>query len=116
MKYSIIKARTSDYPNPIILQKGMEVEVGKVSTIPKWANWIECIISGNKGWVPLQILKKIDERHSVVLEDYTANELEIKIDEIFVSEREMNGWFFGYKVNEPQNKGWVPIENVKKKS
>lgn len=112
MKHIIIESRNTEFPNPILLKKGMVVELGDESKSENWKNWIWCITEDNKGWAPIQIIKRIDKSHGVVLEDYSALELNISKDDLFISDKEMNGWYFGYKINDPNIKGWVPKENV----
>lgn len=112
MKYIVIEARETDYPNPLVLEKGSTVEVGDVSNSETWENWIWCITDDNKGWAPIQLIKLIDKNHGVVLEDYNALELNIVKGDLFESEMELNGWYLGYKIDEPNIKGWIPKENV----
>ena len=112
MKYIVTTERTTDYPKPICLKKGMVVRLGEMSTENKWNNWIKCVNGDISGWVPLQIVNRIDEMHGTILEDYTANELTVKKGDIIISEKEMNGWIFGYNENEKDIMGWVPKENV----
>ncbi|TCK92674.1 variant SH3 domain-containing protein [Natranaerovirga hydrolytica] len=114
-KYEVIQSRKSDYPKPIQLRKGDVVQVGRASSQEDgWENWIYCTNNDISGWVPKQILESNENETGLIIEDYTARELEITKGEIIVSEKEMNGWVWGFKENEEDNKGWIPLENIKK--
>ncbi len=112
MKYKVIKGRKSDYPNPIKIQKNEIVSVGEEYTENEnWQNWIECTNKENiTGWVPKQILK-IEKDSAIVLEDYSANELNIKIDEEIEIIKILNGW--AWSKNSDNEFGWIPLENIK---
>ena len=113
MKFTVIQARKSDYPNPIILSKNTKVEIGLRSENTEWDNWIKCKSGNISGWVPIQIILILDKNYGVVLEDYSANELDIEIDNVFISMRELNGWHYGYLENNSNNFGWIPKQNLK---
>jgi len=112
-KYKIIKERTSDYPNPIELKKNETVIVGEEYFGNKdWVNWIKCTNHKNiTGWVPKQILK-IEKDTAVVLEDYSANELNINIDEEVEIIKTINGWAWSRKSK--NEIGWIPLESIEK--
>ena len=114
MEYIVVKERKTDYPDPIIVKKGDRVLTFEKCDVIGWENWIKCEVNMKKGWVPIQVLKKIDNRNSIANEDYTANELTIEIGDKFIKENEMNGWSFGFLEKEPKIKGWIPNENIQK--
>ena len=75
-QYRVLTSRKTDYPEPIILKKGDIGETGKEYTGKEpWRGWIWCEKNGEKGWVPHQMLEKIEERQAKVLEDYNGTEL-----------------------------------------
>jgi hypothetical protein len=113
MKHKVIKDRKSDYPNPIELKKNEIVIAGEeYSENENWANWIECTNKKNiSGWVPKQILKT-EKNSAIVLEDYSANELNIKTDEEVKVIKILNGW--AWSKNSNKELGWIPLENIKK--
>lgn len=108
MKYKVIEKHISNYPNPITLKKGEKVLVGKkYQGSESWPNWIYCfkLDKSQEGWVPEQILE-----NDIVKEDYTANELNVKEEDIVFGIRELNGWIFCK--DHLGNEGWVPKENL----
>jgi len=38
----------------------------------------------------------------------------VRAGDLFIMEREMNGWAFGYIEPETDRKGWVPKDNLRK--
>ncbi len=114
-KYVVIQNRKSDYPEPLQLKKGDVVHIGRAfSGKDGWENWIFCTKDGISGWVPQQIIENNKDMTGSIIEDYSARELEIFKGEIIVAEKEMNGWIWGFKENDKADKGWVPLENVKR--
>lgn len=111
-KYIITQSRATEFPNPLMLQKGQLVELGQLSQSENWQNWIWCITETNTGWAPIQIFEKTDETHGIVLEDYNARELDVQTGEGFISEKALNGWHYGFLEKSPQILGWVPVENA----
>ncbi len=113
-KYEVVQGRTSDYPEPIQLRKGDIVQIGRASSEEDgWENWIYCTYNDISGWVPKQIIKNNDNDTGLIIEDYSACELDIILGDVIVSEKEMNGWVWGFKEKEEEKKGWVPLENIK---
>ncbi|WP_078579352.1 SH3 domain-containing protein [Salipaludibacillus agaradhaerens] len=112
--YLVTKQHTSNYPSPISLLKGQDVIVGtKYEGKEDWNNWIYCYTKDNhlEGWVPEQIIH-IQGEDGVILEDYTAKELNVKVGEELVKIKELNGWLWVKKASHAEE-GWVPKENVK---
>lgn len=105
------------YPDPIIIHKGDEVTVDLSITDTDWPDWIWCIAeNGKDGWVPVQILGDTTHNSSskyktVVLENYSANELTVEKGEILIGNRTLNGWVWCWKEND-NTKGWVPLINI----
>lgn len=114
LTYSVIKPHKSNYPNPIIVLKGQTVIIGERYTGNEgWDNWIFCYKEDKilEGWVPSQIID-IQGEHGLILEDYSAKELDVSIGEQLVKEKELNGWFWTKKIPTLEE-GWVPKENLK---
>ncbi len=113
IKFKVIEEHVSDYPNPIVLSKGVTVSVSKRSEANgEWPKWVFCKLldESNEGWVPEQILKT-KESFATVLEDYTAKELDAIVGEELTVLRELNGWFWAVK-NIDGEKGWIPKDKV----
>jgi hypothetical protein len=113
MEYIVIKAHRTEFHDPIILKQGEKVIIGEESS-DTWLNWIFCTKTdgSNKGWVPKQIIKHIDN-YGEITEDYSAKELDIDEGTIIEGIKELNGWLWlrNKNINEI---GWVPMENLKK--
>lgn len=116
-KYIVVKNWITDYPNPLILKLGQNAKVDNSITEnnPNWQGWTWCISDKNAGWTPVQILnitESVSKQYSdaLVLEDYSAQELNIEIGDTVLGERKLNGWLWCTKDN--SNFGWVPLENI----
>jgi len=112
IEYGVIKSRDSSSVNPIVLKKGDKVLCTEESD-PKgdWAGWIYCISNDNEGWVPKQIINQNRDIGSVI-EDYDAREFDIEVDEIIIMEKELNGWIWGFKKEDPLIKAWAPLNHL----
>lgn len=73
-----------------------------------WPNWVYCRGEKKEGWVPRQILD-IRLEMVVVLDDYSAREHVLSSGDIFIAEKRLNGWIWGYKESEPDLPGWAPL-------
>lgn len=118
-KYIVTERWEQSYPDPILLEKGESVIVDfsiKDDT-PGWDNWVWCISAKRQsGWVPTQILQMTaslndDKKEAVVIEDYSANELSVEKDQVFIGEKILNGWIWG-SIENTGLKGWVPLVNI----
>lgn len=112
---TVINSHRSDYPSPLTLKKGEMVVLDKVyEGAEDWPNWIFCkkLDGSNEGWVPEQLIER-RENHGLVLEDYSANELNVDVGETLEAIKEMNGWVWCKKVK-CDEMGWVPLKNVRK--
>ncbi|WP_268624664.1 SH3 domain-containing protein [Paenibacillus alvei] len=114
--YIVIKKHRSNYPNPLTLIKGQSVIMGEKYEGPEnWENWIFCTTQseGNQkisGWVPMQLLDT-KGTEAIVLEDYTARELNVDEGDQLVGHRELNGWrWCTHRMNSEE--GWVPEGNL----
>ena len=109
----IVKAHKSSFPDPIILKKGEKVSIGgEYLEDPDWPNWIECKNQGGKkGWVPKQYLK-ISGNTGIILRDYSAKELDVKIGDEITVYRFQNGW--AWSKNSGGEFGWIPLKNISK--
>jgi hypothetical protein len=112
MKYLVIKAHRTEYPNPIYLEKGELVILGEESD-KSWPNWVFCrkTDGSNEGWVPKQIIRYKNSKGEII-EDYSAKELNIDVETIVEGINELNGWLW-LKNTKTNELGWIPIENLK---
>lgn len=113
MKSKVVKSYQTKYLNPIILNKGDTVSLGKEETKKEWLGWIWCESKNYKGWIPKQIVNTKDNKNGIITEYYSAKELDAEEGDIVIHIKELNGWLWvkHLKTNE---EGWIPKENIKK--
>lgn len=112
MMYKTIDDHKNDNTTPIIITKGSKVRLGeKSNSNGNWPNWIYCFSDENgEGWTPIQIIQ-IEGAYGIVLEDYSAVELDVQKDEIVEGAIELNGWTWCKKINQ-LDEGWLPNEKL----
>ena len=115
MKYQVIEQHRSEFPNPIIVTKGDKLIVGEKSDENEiWNNWYLCETQHHvTGWVPGQIIKMLSDNEGEVLEDYSAKEMDVDVNDQLVGTRELNGWIWCQNLASNEE-GWVPAENLKR--
>ena len=109
--YTVNKPHQSSYPNPIRLDVGQKVKLGKLDDGPEnWRNWRYCysLDLQSEGWVPEQIIEKEGEQ-GVITEAYSAHELTVAGGERVWLERELNGWGW-CTLEDTDEAGWIPME------
>ncbi|MBD8500034.1 SH3 domain-containing protein [Paenibacillus arenosi] len=114
MNYVVVTNHRTEYPNPLLLHKGQSITIGeKYMGTEEWDNWYFCTTSDNEngGWVPGQLIE-FRETQGIVLEDYSAKELNINAGENVVGLKELNGWVWCVRELNSEE-GWVPKENLK---
>ncbi len=76
-------------------------------------NWYFCTTADqtNGGWVPGQLIDAMGAE-GIVLEDYTAKELDVNEGESLTGLKELNGWTWCVRTLDSAE-GWVPNENLK---
>ncbi|MDM5189078.1 SH3 domain-containing protein [Bacillus sp. DX4.1] len=115
MKYVVIQSHISNYPEPIRLEKGDQVLIGNAYSGPEnWKNWVYCRAEHDdrEGWVPEQIIIRDKNDVGIVLETYTAKELDVEIGDVLTGLKELNGWIWCEEIKNKQA-GWVPNQNVR---
>ncbi|CAD5108123.1 SH3 domain-containing protein [Zestomonas carbonaria] len=113
-KYLVIRPHRSEYPEPITLSKGDPVVVGDRYEGPEgWDDWYFCTTPGQQGgWVPKQVIERVDGNTGRALEDYTAKELDVDEGETLIGLRTLNGWVWCSRVSDTEA-GWVPLEHLR---
>ena len=106
----VIKSYQSGFSNPLILKKGERLKIRPKKT--NFVGWVWCISTdGNSGWVPENFIN-ITDNTCVMLVDYDATELSVSIGENLTILSEESDWV--WCINCKNQKGWVPLENVRK--
>ena len=110
--YRAVKRRKSDFPNPITVQKGEKVLcIQESNQEDGWEGWILCRTKDNEGWIPHQIVE-VAGKAGVIVEDYCAEEFDLDLGDILVSEKEMNGWIWCHKEGYPDKRAWAPLDHL----
>lgn len=113
-RYLVTQDHSTEYPVPLSVAKGTELIVGERFAGPEnWPNWVLCRVAGGEveGWVPVQFIQMTGAGRGTAVEDYTARELEVKVGEVLLGFRELNGWVW-CESSRDSNSGWVPRENL----
>jgi len=109
----VLRSRIADSSDPIKLVADEEVTCLEESDANgDWPNWTLCKNASKEGWVPSQIIRR-DGMHGVILEDYDATEFSIEVGEVYISNKTLNGWIWGYREGRPNQLAWVPLNYVK---
>lgn len=118
--YLVTQDWTIMYTDPIILEKGQKVIIdnSKIENDPEWKNWVWCISENNSGWGPVQILSNGDnvdslKTEAIVLENYSAKELNVTKGEKVKGNKIVNGWLWCAKIDN-EDFGWLPMKNLSK--
>lgn len=110
MIYVATGPHRSEFPEPISVSKGALMDVGEQYQGPEnWENWYFCTVPGHSGgWVPAQIIERLDERQGRALDDYTARELDVNPGDVLIGAHSLNGWMWCRRPDDGQS-GWVPV-------
>lgn len=111
-EYIVVKERESEATQPIQLVKNEIIEcIEESDENGEWAGWIYCKGTDKEGWVPKQIIEKTSNK-GLILEDYDATEFDLKVGEIIVAEKTLNGWIYGTKKETAGVKAWAPLNHL----
>jgi hypothetical protein len=104
----ITKDHQATYPDPLVVQAGDELVVGKQDT--DWPAFIWCTNqAGKSGWVPEKHLDR-QGQHAIARRDYSTAELTVTTGEQVNITSEDSGWY--WVTNQAGHSGWVPVEKV----
>ncbi|CAM3546996.1 SH3 domain-containing protein [Parendozoicomonas haliclonae] len=108
MKYKVIEAYTSAYPDPISFKAGEELTTGRLDD--EYPGWIRITTQcGNEGWAPVQYINAT-VKPALGLCDYEATELTTQTDLVLSVMKTLNEWAWA---ETPQGeKGWVPLSTL----
>jgi hypothetical protein len=111
--FTTIASHKTEYENPIKLVKGEHVKLGKRAPEENWRDWIWAESSNHEGgWVPIQLIDSSeDESSGVILENYSAKELNIEKGDSVVKIRALNGWTWVRRMSD-NSEGWIPNETI----
>lgn len=111
--FIVTTAHISEFPNPITFTEGAPLTVGEAYQGDEgWDNWFLCTTPGQQaGWVPGQVIERLDDRHARAREAYTARELDVRVGERLSASRSLNGWFWCAREDGVES-GWVPRANL----
>lgn len=111
--FIVTTPHTSEFPNPITFAEGAPLTVGEAYRGNEgWDNWLFCSTPGQEpGWVPEQIIERLDDQHARARESYTARELDVQLGERLIASRSLNGWLWCTREAAAES-GWVPQANL----
>lgn len=110
--YKILKEFRTQHKNPIVLNVGEKVNLGEEEKEEKWKGWIWAESKTNKGWIPLQIIKiSDDKRTGILLEFYSAKEMDVDKGDLIKKIKSLNGWTWSRNLK-TENEGWIPDEII----
>jgi len=111
--FKTIASHKTEYENPIKLDKGEHVKLGERAPEENWRDWIWAESGTHKGgWVPVQLIDfSADKSSGVILENYSAKELNIEKGESVVKIKTLNGWTWVRRTSD-NNEGWIPNETI----
>jgi hypothetical protein len=113
MKYQVVEEHKPNNSKPIKVRKGETVKIGRKSDEEDgWSNWIYCysLNSNTEGWAPAQAIQ-IENEYGIVLNNYSAKELDVSKGDIVDGELEINGWLWCSRLNDSED-GWLPKEKI----
>jgi uncharacterized protein YgiM (DUF1202 family) len=101
----VTKQWTAIYPQPLTIQAGEQLKVGRRDD--EWPGWVWCeTLAGVGGWM----LERLLDENGCALNAYTARELTVQVgDELTVHTAE-SGWYWATTAN--GQSGWVPASHV----
>ena len=110
--YKILKDYKTQYKDPIVLNVGDKVVLGKEEKEEKWKGWIWAESENNKGWIPIQIIEiSNDKKTGKTLEFYSAKELNVDKGDLIEKIKSLNGWTWSKNLR-TKNEGWIPNEII----
>lgn len=111
--YLVVRPHASEFPCPITFTKGAPLVVGEEHHGEEgWDHWFFCHTPGQEpGWVPGQIIERMEGTAGRAREDYTARELDVHEGEVLIGTRALNGWLWCEKPDGSAS-GWVPSVNL----
>jgi len=108
-----IAPHKTEYEKPLILIKGELIKLGQRAPEENWRDWIWAENRNKEsGWIPIQIVDfSEDKTAGIVLENYSAKELNIKTGELVTKIKSINGWTW-VKRESDNAEGWIPDETI----
>ncbi|MGV0827792.1 SH3 domain-containing protein [Empedobacter brevis] len=110
--FKILKTYKTQYENPIVLDTGDNVSLGEEEKEEKWKGWIWAENKTHKGWVPLQLIElSADKKTGILLESYSAKELNVEKGDLVEKIKALNGWTWSRNTR-TNEEGWIPDEII----
>ena len=116
-RYRVTERWTAAYDDPITLKSGQEVLIDhtRAEDDPEWQGWVWCVVNGNAGWAPEQMLEIIEQgdgrSRAQATVDYSAQELDAEPGDIVCGNTIINGWLWCAKQGSDEF-GWLPLKNL----
>ncbi|MBL8045912.1 MAG: hypothetical protein JNL09_05185 [Anaerolineales bacterium] len=105
MRARVIKTWTAIYTNPLTVQAGEQLKVGRPDD--EWPGWVWCETqTGVGGWMPERLLDEAGCARTA----YTARELTVQAGELITLHQLESGWYWATTLS--GQSGWVPASHV----
>lgn len=114
MKYIVIKAHRSEYPDPLGFEKRDPLTIGEKYAGPEGREGRHfCATpSHTGGGIPRRIIEPPGGGTTGrALEDYTSRELHVDKGDVSLGERILNGWVWCRRPDTTEA-GWVPLDRL----
>lgn len=112
--YRVTAPHRSEYPTPLVLKQGEPLNIGERYQGPEnWDHWIYCsTVEHTGGWVPEQIIEHLPQVGTgLALQDYSALEMDVDVDDRVQGNRILNGWCWCLRPRDGAQ-GWVPTSKL----
>ena len=105
IRYRVIESWQATYDEPIVLQAGDPVSIGRRDD--EWTGFVWCATHiGAEGWVPAELLETDGTGRAVASTAYDARELTVETGESVLGSQSMAGWT--WCESSDGRSGWVP--------
>jgi hypothetical protein len=114
MRFEVIEEHRYENHKPLIVKSGTRIKVVRRSNWGDgWINWayFRTMDDTSEGWAPEQLIQ-IENDEGVLLEDYSAKELNEDKGDIVEGTIELNGWIWCKRLDDTEA-GWLPKEKLK---
>ncbi|MBN6790112.1 UNVERIFIED_ORG: hypothetical protein J2W65_001469 [Pseudomonas parafulva] len=110
MHFIVIERHRSAYRRPLHFAQGTLLEVGpRFESEPGMQDWYLCSCTGQEpGWVPEQLIERLDFNQGRALDHYCAHELDVEPGQLVERLRLLNGWLWCRRHGDGEL-GWLPV-------
>jgi hypothetical protein len=109
-RYQAVKSYESPYEDGVEFGKGERLRYERRES--DWPGWLWCTSrAGSEAWVPEPGVT-LDGENCVLVRDYAARELSLKLGDVVRTRLEESGWVWAAAAS--GREGWVPLACLEK--